>query len=263
MMITARMARPSAIHPHGVLLEEDDSVEVVVVFVGVVVTVVAVVWVSVTVSGSAVVVGSVGVVAVVSVAVVSVCAASLPDAVDGASAKPATATADSSTPINASLASTMGSGRTYAAAFPGSIDRSLLRFPSAAERRKLTRVILARILVAWGINALALWVANILFDGVSIHGWWAYIIGAGVLGLANAILKPILAILTLPLIVFTLGIFYLLINIAMVALAEWIAPNFSIDGFWTYVGVVVIVWAVNWIANTLADEVESPRRVLA
>jgi len=124
-------------------------------------------------------------------------------------------------------------------------------------------VILARILVAWAINAAALWVADVLFDGVSIHGWWAYIIGAGVLGIANAILKPILAILTLPLIVFTLGLFYLLINIAMVALAEWIAPNFSIDGFWSYIGVVFIVWAVNWIANTLADQLESPRRVLA
>ena len=124
-------------------------------------------------------------------------------------------------------------------------------------------MILARILVAWAINAAALWVADVLFDGVSIHGWWAYIIGAGVLGIANAILKPILAILTLPLIVFTLGLFYLLINIAMVALAEWIAPNFSIDGFWSYIGVVFIVWAVNWIANTLADQLESPRRVLA
>ena len=112
-------------------------------------------------------------------------------------------------------------------------------------------MILARILVAWAINAAALWVADVLFDGVSIHGWWAYIIGAGVLGIANAILKPILAILTLPLIVFTLGLFYLLFNIAMVALAEWIAPNFSIDGFWTYVGVVFVVWAVNFAADII------------
>ena len=58
------------------------------------------------------------------------------------------------------------------------------------------------------------------------------------LGIANAIVKPILAILTLPLIIFTLGFFYLLINVGMIALAEWIAPNFSVDGFWTYVGIV-------------------------
>jgi putative membrane protein len=113
-----------------------------------------------------------------------------------------------------------------------------------------------RLLVAWAINAAALWVADALFDGVSIHGWWAYIIGAAVLGIANAIIKPILAVLTLPLIIVTLGLFLLLINIAMVALAEWIAPNFSIDGFWAYVGVVVIVWLVNWVAHQLIDEFE-------
>jgi uncharacterized membrane protein YvlD (DUF360 family) len=42
----------------------------------------------------------------------------------------------------------------------------------------------------------------------------------------------------------------------MVALAEWIAPNFSIDGFWTYVGVVVIIWIVNWAAYRLIDHFE-------
>ena len=119
-----------------------------------------------------------------------------------------------------------------------------------------------RLAVALAINALALWVADAIFDSVRIHGFWAYFIGALVLGIANTILKPILAILTLPLIMVTLGLFYLLINIAMVALAEWIAPNFSIDGFWTYIGVVVIIWAVNWIAHALIDELEGARRPL-
>jgi putative membrane protein len=121
-------------------------------------------------------------------------------------------------------------------------------------------VILLRIAIAIGVNALALWVANEIWDSVSIHGFWAYFIGALVLGIANAVLKPILAILTLPLIVLTLGLFYLVINIAMVALAEWIAPNFSIDGFWTYVGVVVIVWLVNWVCYAAIDSLEGSRR---
>jgi putative membrane protein len=116
-----------------------------------------------------------------------------------------------------------------------------------------------RLVVAWGINALALWVANALFGGVDIHGAWAYIIGAAVLGIANGILKPVLAILTLPLIIITLGVFYFLINIAMLLLAEWIAPNFSVDGFWTYVGAVVIIWLVNWAAHSLVDELENKR----
>jgi putative membrane protein len=111
-----------------------------------------------------------------------------------------------------------------------------------------------------GINAAALWVADVLFDGVRIHGLWAYIIGAAVLGIANTVLKPVLAILTLPLIILTLGLFYLAINIAMLALAEWIAPNFAIDGFWTYVGTVVIIWLVNWVAHSAVDELEGSHR---
>ena len=117
----------------------------------------------------------------------------------------------------------------------------------------------ARLAIAWAVNLLALWLANALWDSVSIHGWAAYLIGSAVLGIANAIVKPLLALLTLPLIIVTLGFFYLLINIAMVALAEWIAPNFSIDGFWTYVGIVFIVWLVNWIAGQIVGDVEGRR----
>ena len=113
----------------------------------------------------------------------------------------------------------------------------------------------ARLAVAWAINAAALWAADALWDGVRIHGWAAFLIGSAVLGVVNAVVKPLLTILTLPLIIVTLGFFYLVINIAMVALAEWIAPNFSIDGFWAYVGTVVVVWAVNWVAHQVLDEV--------
>jgi putative membrane protein len=115
---------------------------------------------------------------------------------------------------------------------------------------------LPRFIVAWGVSALALWVADALWDSVTIKGWAAYLIGSAVLGIANTIIKPIVAILTLPLIIVTLGLFFLVINIAMVALAEWIAPDFSIDGFWTYVGTVVIIWLVNFIAQRLLDETE-------
>ena len=117
-----------------------------------------------------------------------------------------------------------------------------------------------RLAIAWAINLAALWVADAIWDGVHIQGWTAYLIGSAVLGIANAVLKPLLTILTLPLILVTLGFFYLLINIAMVALAEWIAPNFSIDGFWAYVGTVVVVWAVNWIGGQVVGDMEQRRR---
>src|SRR2546422_8195130 len=119
---------------------------------------------------------------------------------------------------------------------------------------------LVRLAVAWAINLAALWAADALWDGVRIQGWAAFLIGSAVLGVANAVLKPLLTLLTLPLIIVTLGFFYLVINIAMVALAEWIAPNFSIDGFWAYVGVVVVVWAVNWIGDQVLNDVERRAR---
>jgi uncharacterized membrane protein YvlD (DUF360 family) len=52
----------------------------------------------------------------------------------------------------------------------------------------------------------------------------------------------------------------LVINVAMVLLAEWAAPHLSIDGFWTYIGTVVIIWLVNWVGYTLVDELEGSRR---
>ena len=137
--------------------------------------------------------------------------------------------------------------------------------PQYCRRARLSRTLQVvplaiRLFLALAINAAALWVANSLFSGVHIHGWWAYIIGAAVLGIANTVIKPVLALITLPLIILTLGLFPLVINIAMVALAEWIAPNFSIDGFWTYVGTVVIIWLVNWVGHSLVDRLEDSRR---
>jgi len=117
-----------------------------------------------------------------------------------------------------------------------------------------------RLAIAWGISAAALWVAGALWDGVRIHGWTAFLIGGAVLGIANTVIKPVLAVLTLPLIIVTLGFFYLLINVAMVALAVWITPDFSIDGFWSYVGTVVVVWAVNWIAGQVLGDVDGRTR---
>lgn len=107
------------------------------------------------------------------------------------------------------------------------------------------------LIVSLGINVLALIVINWLFDDVFIDGFWSYALGALALGIGNAIIKPIIALLTLPLIILTLGLAYFAINVGMLALAEWVAPHFSIDGFWTYVGATIVVWAVNVTVQTL------------
>ena len=105
--------------------------------------------------------------------------------------------------------------------------------------------LVARVVVGWLLNAAAIWVAVKIFGGVSASDWWAILIAAAVFGVVNAIVKPILVLLTLPFIVITLGIVLFLINMAMLALTAWIVSGFSIDGFWTLVGATIVVWLVN------------------
>jgi putative membrane protein len=115
-------------------------------------------------------------------------------------------------------------------------------------------------LLGWGVNIVTLLVVDEIFDGVRIGRWGPVLIGAAVLALGNAILKPILAVLTFPLIFLTLGLWYFALNMLMLALAEWIAPDFSIDGFWTYVGATIIVSLVNWILYSLLEKLLRDRR---
>jgi putative membrane protein len=117
-----------------------------------------------------------------------------------------------------------------------------------------------RILVAWGINILALLVADWLFDGFTIERWGPVILAGAVLGLANVFLKPLLTFIALPLIILTFGIAYFFVNVVVLLFTEWVTPDFSIDGFWTYVGATIVIWLVNWIVWTLVDGLAAEQR---
>ncbi len=125
--------------------------------------------------------------------------------------------------------------------------------PKSGILRAMSQRFVVRALVAWGVNVVILIVIDWLFDSVAIGRWGPLLIGAAVFGLANAIVKPVLAILTFPLIIITLGLSYFALNMLMLALAEWIAPDFTIDGFWTYVGAAIVAWLVNWVLQALLD----------
>jgi putative membrane protein len=126
----------------------------------------------------------------------------------------------------------------------------------------MDQALVVRALVGWGVNIVALLVIDGIFDGVEIGRWGPILLGAAVLALANAFVKPVLTILTFPIILITLGLFYFVLNIAMLALAEWIAPDFSIDGFWTYVGATIVVWLVNWALYALFERMNRGRSVV-
>ena len=126
----------------------------------------------------------------------------------------------------------------------------------------MDQALVVRALVGWGVNIVALLVIDGIFDGVEIGRWGSVLLGAAVLALANAFVKPVLTILTFPIILITLGLFYFVLNIAMLALAEWVAPDFSIDGFWTYVGATIVVWLVNWALYALFERMNRGRSLV-
>jgi putative membrane protein len=107
-----------------------------------------------------------------------------------------------------------------------------------------------RLAVTWAFNVLALFVATWLLSGLSYGSdWWA-LLGAGlVFTLVNFFLKPVIAILSIPFIIVTFGIFYLLINVLMLYLTHWIVPQFTIAGFWWAVLGAIIVSVVNGILH--------------
>ncbi len=112
-----------------------------------------------------------------------------------------------------------------------------------------------RILVAWGINILALIVADWLFSSLTIGRWGSIILAGAVLGLANVFLKPLVTFIAIPLILLTFGIAYFFVNVVMLLFTEWVTPDFSIDGFWTYVGATIVIWLVNWIVWSFVDSI--------
>jgi putative membrane protein len=110
-----------------------------------------------------------------------------------------------------------------------------------------------RLVVAWAVNVIALWVAVKLFDNVTSSGWRALIIAGLVFGIVNALVRPVLVLLSLPLVLVTLGFFLFFINMAMLALTDWVVSGFDIDGFWTYVGATIVVWVVNAALESVAE----------
>lgn len=97
------------------------------------------------------------------------------------------------------------------------------------------------LLVRWLLNALALAVAAWLLPGITVDGTVPLLIAAAVVGLVNSLLKPVLVILTLPITLLTLGLFYLVLNGLLLYLAAALTPGFAIAGFWAaFFGAIVV-----------------------
>jgi len=101
-------------------------------------------------------------------------------------------------------------------------------------------------LVHWLIVAVALWLTARFVPGVTISSWTALAIAALVLGFVNAIIRPILVILTLPITVLTLGLFYLVVNAIAFGLAAALVPGFSISSWTAAILGALATSAISW-----------------
>ena len=101
------------------------------------------------------------------------------------------------------------------------------------------------------ITAIALWIATQVVRGVRVDSPEMLLIAALVLGVVNAIVRPVLFILTLPVTIITLGLFLFVLNAAMVALAAWLVPGFHVAGFGAALLTAIIVWIVSWLGHAL------------
>jgi putative membrane protein len=101
------------------------------------------------------------------------------------------------------------------------------------------------------IVALGLWLAAKIFAGLQFDGPGTLFAAALLLGIINAVIRPIAIVLTLPLTLVTLGLFLLVINAAMLGLVALLLGGFQISGFWTALGASVIVSITSWVASGL------------
>ncbi len=119
---------------------------------------------------------------------------------------------------------------------------------------------IGNLILRWLLNTVALLVVAIVVPHFHYDSLVTVAIAALVLGLLNAIVKPLLFVLTLPLTIVTLGLFLLILNAIMLELTAWLVPGFRIDSFgWAVVGAIVLT-LVSLVTNRLGEAATSERR---
>jgi putative membrane protein len=112
-----------------------------------------------------------------------------------------------------------------------------------------------RFLLRLLLNGVAVFLAANVIPGIGVSGPGAALIAGVILGFVNAIIRPVLILLTLPATIVTLGLFIFVINAGCLALAAWLVPGFTIGGFWAAFLGALFISIVSWLLNAvLADK---------
>ena len=119
---------------------------------------------------------------------------------------------------------------------------------------------IAELLIRLVGNIAAIWVASEIFDEMTYgDSFWVLVLAAAVFTIVNVVVKPVIAILSIPFIIVTLGIAYFFVNVLMLLITSWLVPDFAVGGFWTYVGATIVVWLVNLVIGAAMRDIASSR----
>ena len=103
------------------------------------------------------------------------------------------------------------------------------------------------------ITALGLWAAAAIVPGITIAGWRSLLVAALVLGIVNAIVRPIILFLTLPITVLTLGLFLLVVNGTSLLIVGWLVQGFAVAGLGAATLGAIVVGLTSWVASTFVS----------
>ncbi len=114
---------------------------------------------------------------------------------------------------------------------------------------------IGRFLLRWLVSGLGLWIAAALFSGSINYDsqWGVIVIAALLLAVINTIIKPIIVLLSLPAILFTLGLFMIVINGLMVLLVSTLYSPLHVENFWAAMGAGVVIGLVNYLVSAILD----------
>lgn len=104
------------------------------------------------------------------------------------------------------------------------------------------------------VNTIGLGVAVALFRHVSVAGFGTLVIAAVILSIFNFFVKPVLTFISIPFLVLTLGLFYIIISGLVVMLVAWVVPGFYVDGLWAAIGVAAMVGIINFVFDIIAAQ---------
>ncbi|HEU4852411.1 MAG TPA: phage holin family protein [Telluria sp.] len=108
-----------------------------------------------------------------------------------------------------------------------------------------------RLVLTWLINAIALMALPFLMHSVTVDNVTTALIAALVLGLVNTLIRPVLVLLTLPVTVFSLGLFILVINALLFWFVAEVIEGFNVTGFWAAMGAAILYSIISWALSTL------------